>query len=105
MDQAVEQLASCIKKYAGYYKLFVKNLPEFDDPVAEETLNTAVQTANKETLTDDEVQELIIFSTEFLNRREQFLEDNPDLVQYMNTTEVITLLDNFNSALSTIKGS
>ena len=104
MDQNVEQLSSCIKKIAVYHKLFVKNQPEFIDPIIDETVYDAGDLAKKETLTEDEIQELVLFCEEFIFQREQFLISNPELYSSMNPSELVSLFDNLKSVLSTIKG-
>jgi hypothetical protein len=103
MDQNVEQLSSCIKKMAVYHKLFVKNLPEFNDPGFSDSVYNAIILANKETLTDYEIQDLIGFAEEFIFLRDQFLMSNPELYSPMNPSEVASLFDNLKSVLSTIK--
>jgi hypothetical protein len=104
MDQNIEQLSSCIKKMAVYHKLFVKNLPDFDYPEINDSVNNAVELAKKETLTEDEIQDLIVFSEEFISLREDFLLTNPDMYSSMNPNELVSLFDNLKSVLSTIKG-
>jgi hypothetical protein len=104
MDQTVKQLAFYVKKIAVYHRIFLRNLPEFINPVFDDLVEASYQTASKSILTDEEVQELIVFSEEYISTREQFLELNPNLESQMNLSEILSLIINLNSVLSTIKG-